>query len=202
MRVIAIERQATCSALEVYPDLPAEMATTNWTTLANAEHSVYLPLSNTAHRQPVRDRTAPLPTIWRVWSFHYNPGIAARPLQAPVRPERAGPLATTARGVRAYWPLSVEHELIATYPDVLAETLPPICTTEDPAAAADSVAAYTIDQSGARPSSRLRHLMYDELMWYVISNTNTMKYTTGEDEHYVPSMLEVEADAEADDAAA
>ena len=29
MRVIAIERQATCSALEVYPDLPAEMATTN-----------------------------------------------------------------------------------------------------------------------------------------------------------------------------
>ena len=40
MRVIAIERQATCSALEVYPDLPAEMATTNWTTLANAEHSV------------------------------------------------------------------------------------------------------------------------------------------------------------------
>lgn len=40
--------------------------------------------------------------------------------------------------------------------------------------------------------------MFDELMWYVISNTNTMKYTTGEDEHYVPSMLEVEADAEAD----
>lgn len=46
IRVIGVERQVNCSAIEIYDDLPAAMSAVTWTTLANAEHSVYLPLSN------------------------------------------------------------------------------------------------------------------------------------------------------------
>lgn len=45
-RVIGIERQMTCHAIEIYPKLPAAMACVNWTCMANAEHSVYLPQSS------------------------------------------------------------------------------------------------------------------------------------------------------------
>lgn len=194
MRVIAIERQATCSALEVYPDLPAEMATTNWTTLANAEHSVYLPINTLTNS--LSEMFSTTPDDLEGLNFRYDLGFAHthfKRLCALSEQNRS----EYGRGVREYWK-SVEDELIANYPEVLKTAAD--MYAEDPAAAADYITEYTIaNQDKALADC---DTMFDELMWYVISNTNTMKYTTGEDEHYVPSMLEVEADAEADDAAA
>ena len=67
----------------------------------------------------------------------------------------------------------------------------------DPAAAAESITAYTIDlQEQALEDA---NLMYDELTWYMIANTNTLRYTVGtgdlvEWEPFVPSIAETAED--------
>lgn len=181
MRVIGIERQVTCSVLEVYPDLPAEMATTNWTTLANAEHSVYLPINTLV--TDLSDMFSTTPDGMEGLG-NYDLSYAHthfKRLCALSEQDRS----VYGRGVREYWK-SMEDELVAGYADVLKTASDMYAT--DPAAAADYITAYTIANQDKALSDADE--MYDELMWYIISNTSTMKYAGNDDEHFVPSMLE------------
>ena len=74
---------------------------------------------------------------------------------------------------------------------MLAETL--ALYESDPEAAAESITAYTIElQEKALADA---NQMYDELTWYMIANTNTLRYdvTNGDIEEwepFVPSLAQ------------
>ena len=189
IRVIGIERQVNCAAIEVYPDLPAEMSAVTWTCMANAEHSVYLPLSNLI--TDVAEMYDYMPEGFTSEDYGYNLDYAHthfKRLCALSEQDREH----YGTGVRAYW-RSVEDALIAEYPAVLEETAK--LYAEDPAAAAEYITAYTVDlQEKALADC---DTMYDELTWYMISNTNTMRYSNGEFsrwDNFVPSLLEAETE--------
>ena len=187
IRVIAIERQMNIGVIEIHDDLPAEMAITTWVCTTDAEHSVYLPVSNL-----VTD----LADV-----FEYVPETDGPDENcAHYLFKRLSALATQDRewygqGVRAYWN-QVEEQLVDVNGDVLAETLKLYET--DPEAAKAYITNYTIGvQQKAVEDAKT---IFDELMWYVISCTNTSKDPHAFDPS-VPSLLIVEEEAETEEAA-
>ena len=94
--------------------------------------------------------------------------------------------------MRAYWK-SVEDALTAEYPSVLEETAK--LYAEDPAKAAEYITNYTIEKQEKALADC--DTMYDELTWYMISNTNTMTYNSSRGEfntqkNFVPSLSQTE----------
>ncbi|MDO5377438.1 MAG: C69 family dipeptidase [Clostridia bacterium] len=190
MRIIGVENQINCNAIEVYDNLPADMACVTWSCMANAEHSVYLPMSNL-----ITDTAA---------AFHYVNPVGSDPAEHPVGScdenmahfnfKRLCTLSEQDRvnygaGVRAYWN-DVENALIAEYPDILAKTL--AIYGVDKEAAAAYITDYTIRvQEKALEDAKL---MYDELLWYMITNTKTTQ-DPAELVPFQPSILEVEEEA-------
>lgn len=183
-RVIATERQVNIGAIEVYDDLPAEMNCVTWVCTADAEHSVYLPLSNLV--TDVAD------------SFKYVPETSGPDENlAHYRFKRLSALSKQNRtqfgqGVRDYWH-GVEVKLTEEeYPEVLAETLKLFET--DPEAAAAYMTEYTIGvQEKALEDA---DQMFEELMWYIVANTNTQLDPNSADP-FVPSLATVEEEADA-----
>ncbi|MDO4547560.1 MAG: C69 family dipeptidase [Clostridia bacterium] len=168
-RVIGTEKQANVNAIEVYDDLPAAMSCVTWTCMANAEHSVYLPVSNLV--TDVAESYKYEPARENMWGGVYDPKMAHvvfKRLCALSEQDRT----YYGQGVRDYWH-SVELELVESYPQVLAQTQQMYQT--DPAAAAEYITDYTIAlQEKAFDEA---NLMYDELTWYMIANTNAQKYS-------------------------
>lgn len=162
-RVIGTETQSEVHALQVFSDLPAEASVVTWNCMANAEHSVFLPLSNLITDTAEVCKYDPE-------EYSLDPGMASiafKRLCALSEQDRT----YYGQGVRDYWH-AVEQNLVATYPDVLAETVAKL--EEDPAAAADFITAYTVDlQQKAYDKA---NEMYDELTWYMINNTDTLHY--------------------------
>jgi len=196
MRVIGVENQINCNAIEVYDNLPADMACVTWSCMANAEYSVYLPMSNlitdTANAFKYVNPVGNDPMVHPVGCIdekmaHYNFKLLTT-LSAQNR-EKYGP------GVRAYWN-SVETDLIAEYPEILAQTLKLYETDKE--AAASFITNFTIGiQNAALEDAKT---MTDELIWYMISNTKTST-DPAKIEPFVPSILEVEETEEAQAAA-
>lgn len=190
IRVIGVERQVNCSAIEVYPDYPAAMSAVTWTCVANAEHSVYLPVSNLV--TDVAELYDYMPEGFGSGSYGYNLDYVHTHFKrlcalSEQNRERYG------SGVRAYWK-SVEDALVAEYPAVMAETAK--LYAEEPAKAAEYVTAYTVDKQEKALADCDK--MYDELTWYMICNTDTMTYNASRGEFnawkpFVPSMMTEEA---------
>ncbi len=189
IRVIGIERQVNCAVIEVYPELPAAMSAVTWTCLANAEHSVYLPLSNL-----ITDVAAMydyMPEGFDANSYGYNLDYAHthfKRLCALSEQDRLH----YGSGVRAYWK-GVEDALVAEYPSILAQAVK--LYEEDPAEAAQYLTDYTIEKQEKALADC--DVMFDELMWYVIANTSTQRYnsTSGEFStwnNFVPSLVSAE----------
>ena len=174
-RVIAIERQINVGAIEIDSDLPAEMALTTWVSTADAEHSVFLPINNL-----VTD----LADI-----FQYIPATDGPDENcAHYLLKRLGALGKQDRawygqGVRDYWH-AVEEKLVAEYPEVIAETL--ALYQNDPEAAKAYITEYTIGVQEKAVADADQ--MFDELMWYIICNTNTTKDPHSFDP-FVPSLM-------------
>ncbi len=184
VRVIGVEQQINCSAIEVYPDLPAAMCAVTWTTLANAEHSVYLPLSNLT--QDVAKMFDYTPEGFGADSYGYDLSYAHthfKRLCALSEQDREH----YGTGVRAYW-RSVEDKLVAEFPEMLKNEIAPMYA-EDPEEAAEYITAYTVYlQDKALVDC---DTMFDELMWYIIDNTKTLRYSNGEFStwrNFVPSL--------------
>lgn len=185
IRVIGIERQVNCSAIEIYSELPAAMSAVTWTTLANAEHSVYLPLSNLI--TDVAEAFDYMPEDFTSDSYGYNLDYAHthfKRLCALSEQDREH----YGTGVRDYWK-SVETALLAEYPSVLEEAA--TLYAEDPAKAAEYLTSYTVALQEKTLSDC--DTIYDELTWYMISNTNTMTYNSTRGEfntwnNFVPSL--------------
>lgn len=162
-RVIGVERQMTCHVIEIYPQLPAAMACVNWTCMANAEHSVYLPQSNL-----ITDVAA---------AYRFIPEeMGVNPDMAHFVFKRLCTLSEQDRvwygqGVRDYW-ADVEAYLTESYSDVLKETEKLYET--DPEAAEEYITDYTISIQERAFADANR--MYDELIWYMIENNMAQKY--------------------------
>ena len=189
IRVIGIERQVNCGVIEIYDDLPAAMSAVTWTTVANAEHSVYLPLSNLI--TDVAEAFDHTPEGFTSDSYGYDLSYAHthfKRLCALSEQDREH----YGTGVRAYWK-SVEDALIAEYPSVLEETAK--LYAEDPAKAAEYITNYTVEKQEKALADC--DTMYDELTWYMIANTNTMTYNSSRGEfntwkNFVPSLSQTE----------
>ena len=181
MRVIGVEVQCNIGIAQTYPDLPAEMAVVTWVCNSNAEHGIYLPVSNL-----ITDTAE---------SFKYVPAKAGMDENlAHYRFKRLCALAEQDRrlygaGVRAYWS-QMEEQLIADYPAVMAETLRLL--QEDKAAAQEYITNYTIDlQEKALQDA---DTMFNELFWYMIINTN-IKNDPLTVKPFVPSIMPVAEEA-------
>ena len=192
IRVIGIERQLNCTVIEIDPTAPAAMSATSWTTMANAEHSVYLPFNNIV--TAVADMYSYTPEGFDSNSYGYNLDYAHTHFK------RLCALAEQDReyygtGVRDYWK-SVESSIVAEWPSIMAEAAALYET--DPAAAAEYVTNYYIEKQDKALADA--DTMYDELTWYMIANTNTMTYNSTRGEFnaqapFVPSIAEA-TDAE------
>ena len=153
VRTIGTTKQATSHVISLDPRLPAKFAGTVWFSLANAEHSVFLPMNaavtETDEAFSQDDLEKP---------FSYNPALAGhafRRLCALAEQNRR----FYGRGVRAWW-RTRERELLASYPKVLAAAV----------AAAD---ASIVTDFSKREQSRAfadAKRIFDELMWYVMEN--------------------------------
>ena len=83
----------------------------------------------------------------------------------------------------------VEDALVAEYPAVLAETAK--LYAEDPAKAAEYLTEYTVEKQEKALADC--DTMYDELTWYMIANTSTLRYNSSRGEfntwnNFVPSL--------------
>lgn len=189
-RVIGTEKQANINAIQVYSDLPAPMACVTWTCLANAEHSVYIPQSNLI--TDVAEDYKYVPEDGNNMDEHLAHYIYKR-LCALAEQDRT----YYGQGVRDYWK-SVEAKEIAEFPQILAETRSLYETNH--AAAAKYITDYTINLQNQNLADA--KTMFNELMWYMIANTNAQKYnydgstmTMGDtitQTPFVPSLLETE----------
>ncbi len=179
IRIIGIERQESCAVIQTYTDLPAAMCVVTWCTLGTADNNVYLPMSNL-----ITDVAE---------MFDYVPedysGSSYRLDIAMTHFKRLSVLAEQDRvmyaGVSEYWK-SVDSALVAEMPSILADLAE--LYAEDPEAAAESITAYTIEvQEQALEDA---DTMFDELVWYIIANTNTMPTT--EQTPFVTSLMKTE----------
>lgn len=166
-RVIGTETQGTAHVLEVFDNLPAEMSCVGWECLANSEHSVYLPISNLitdtaeAYKMDTEEGSG----------LYYDPelaGVAFKRLCTLSEQDRT----YYGAGVRDYWH-NMELDLIESYPEVLAEAAEKYESSPEEAAA--YLTEYTIDlQNKALDDA---NTMYEELLWYMMNNTDTLKYS-------------------------
>lgn len=190
-RVIGTETQAMSHVIQVFDGVPAEISCVSWQCMANAEHSVYLPVSGL-----ITDTAA---------AYAYNPDheeIIYDPDMASVCFQRLCSLAEQDReyygtGVRQFWH-EKELSLIESYPEVYAEMAR--LYGEDPQAAAQYITDWTV----ALQEETLEqcNLMFDELMLYMMNNTDTLKNSfsysrltltdTITQTPFVPSLLAVE----------
>lgn len=195
-RVIGTEKQCNINAIEIYSDLPAEMACVTWNCFGNSEHTVFLPLSNfvsdvaEAYKYESEEGGYDLNMAWT----HYKRLTSL----AEMDRELFG------RGVREYW-ASVEAELVETFPTVLQETKALYDT--DKAAAQEYITNWTIQNQEETLSEC--DLIYDELTWYMIKNNIKQKTpydshklammdTIPEQEPFVPSLAMPEEEAAAE----
>ena len=153
VRVIGTTKQATSHVISLDPCLPARFAGTVWFSLANAEHSVFLPLN-----AAVTDTDEAYSRDRKNGSWGYDPLLAGNAFR------RLCALAEQNRrfygcGVRAWW-RARERELLARWPKALAE-----------AVAKDDAAVVTdfVQREQARAFGDAKRI-FDELMWYVIEN--------------------------------
>ena len=163
-RVIGTETQAMSHAIEVFSYVPAEIACVSWQCMANAEHSIYLPVSSLV------TATAD--------AYAYDPEqdeITYNTDMASVCFQRLCSLAEQDRvnygaGVREYWH-EKELSLIESYPAVYEQLKEKYAA--DPAEAAQFITDWTV----ALQEETLEecNTMFDELMLYMMNNTDTLK---------------------------
>ena len=149
VRVIGTTKQATCHVLSLDPRLPENTRATMWACLAQAEHSVFLPVNAAVKRSAHgyefdhKDR-----------SFLFNPalpGVAFRRLCTLAEENRQW----YGKGVRAFW-RAEEVRFLREYPALVA------------AGDAERITAYTVAAEAKALVDARR--IFDELMAYAAAN--------------------------------
>ncbi len=159
VRVIGTTKQATSHVISLDPNLPAPLRGTIWASLANSEHSVFMPLNAAITRC---DEAFTLDQ--KEGPYRYDArfaGHAFRRLCALAEQNRKW----YGGGVRAFW-REREDIYLKRYPDLLAKVAEE--WKGDPAAAAERITAFTVEAQRKDFQSALK--MFDDLMWYVMAN--------------------------------
>ena len=149
VRVIGTTKQATSHVVAIDPRMPEGFRGTIWTSLANCEHSVFMPLNAAITRTAdayALDQTE--------GSFRYDSRIAAmefRRLCALAERDRHW----YGRGVRAFW-RDREDRYLEDYPKILGKL------------DAGALTEWTVRAAEEDLASARR--IFDELMWYVAEN--------------------------------
>lgn len=170
VRVIATARQSACHVLEVDADLPEDRRAILWTTMANAEHCPFLPVSATI------DVVDPAYSLLSTDKPRvYNDGLAAHSFR------RLAVLAETDRkmlgaGVRSYWE-ALEKKWAREFPLLLEE------------GNVEKLNNYCLDiQERALADARK---MFDEVTWYnvfhCLKKGDSFRGTVAEKKPYVYS---------------
>ena len=149
VRVIGTTKQATSHVISVDPNLPAAFRCTIWASLANCEHTVFVPL-NAAVTRSAEGYDLDQTVAW----FRYDGRIACtafRRLAALAEKDRKW----YGQGVRDFW---------RAREDLYLREFPSVLKSLDAKRITDwTVAAEAKDLECAR-------LMFDELAWYVTAN--------------------------------
>ena len=160
VRVIGTTKQATCHVLSLAPRLPENTRVTMWACLANAEHSVFLPVNAAVER-----------SAWgydfdqKALSFRVDtvlPGTAFRRLSALAEQRRHW----YGSGVREYW-REEERRFLREYPSVVAR------------GDAGEITRYTVAAEEKALADARR--MFDDLMTYVMENNRIKGDGSGAD---------------------
>lgn len=149
VRVIGTTKQATCHVLSLDPRLPENTRVTMWACLANAEHSVFLPV-NAAVTQSAREYEFD----HKDGAFRFTPalpGVAFRRLCTLAEEKRHW----YGEGVRAFWSAE-EKRFLQEYPALVA--------TGDVGRITD----YTVAAESKALADARR--LFDELMAYAAAN--------------------------------
>ena len=149
VRVIGSTKQATCHVLSLDPRLPEATRVTMWASLAQAEHSVFLPV-NAAVKRSARGYELD----HKDWWFRFDPvfpGVAFRRLCTLAEEKRGW----YGKGVRAFW-RAEEKRFLREYP--------PLVASGD----AERITAYTVAAEAKALADARR--MFDELMTYAAEN--------------------------------
>lgn len=180
-RMIGTELTATAHVIEMRPELPPAYAATAWVALANAEHSVYLPIWAAVTSVPedyARDYDDP--TLQKGTQAAENNAespeagkITFNKRLAGGRYRRLCALAELNRrlygdGVRSFW-RAREDELLAKTEALLVDA------AKDPAGAAAKLTAFSTAERMRALADAKR--LFDDLMAYVIlyNSTNPQK---------------------------
>ena len=159
IRTIGTTKQATSHVISLDPRLPAPLRGTIWASLANCEHSVFMPLSAAVASC---DEAYSLDQAER--PFRYDPRLAGNAfgrLCALAEQDRKW----YGEGVRAFWRVR-EDFYLRRYPELLATSAKE--WNDSPGSAAGRLTAFAVEAQRKDFADAL--CIFDELMWYVMAN--------------------------------
>lgn len=180
-RVIGTETQQSVHALQVYKNKPKSLSLVGWQCLANAEHSVFIPISSliTDTAEPYKDTGKPASDTKETGDQIANnngftdcyddsrAGVCFKRLCALAEQDRE----MYGEGVRSYWHLK-ELKLIKEYPEVLSKAEK--IYSDSPVKAEKYITDYTIELQNSTLDEANK--IYEDLMWYIMGTTDTLKH--------------------------
>ena len=188
IRVIATETTCAVHFLQVYDNLPKEMAVVTWVCLSNAAYAPFIPLSNySTELSPMYSNTVCIDGYDEETAYSHFKRLNALAAQDHIL---YGP------GVREYWE-ATERYLTSMYPEFIRKAAELYESDKD--AALDMINSFNIAVQTQAVDDADK--LFDKLMWYIVQNTNTVKYEFSSDtQTYSDKRLEeipFEADLDA-----
>lgn len=165
MRVIGTDTALSVHVLQVYPELPAEMACVTWESVAPALYGVFVPVSNISTSvSEAYGRMQPYADFGSFDSVNY-PWYSFKALNTLCVDDYE----TYGTPVRAYWH-QAESDMIAGMRAVLK-------AAAESDAAPEAIAAYVTDYCNAMQEQAFADSkqMLNDVIWYASKNSNTMK---------------------------
>ena len=159
-RVIGDESQEEVHVIEVYDNVPPEMACVTWLTLSEAAHAPFVPVfSNATAFSPAYSYCS------KEWGYQKE---QAQHIYKRVNALCAADRAVFSDGVKAYWALVEEH-VLREFPSVYADA-----ASKSPEEAASMLTEYSmgIQDECIADAGRI----FDDMMWHLMTYIQTNPY--------------------------
>ena len=174
MRVIGTDTALSVHALQVYPNLPADMSCVTWVSSGPAIYGVFVPVSNAATSisapyakdQPAKDAGKFDTEHYAYYAFKELSTLCVEQVDCTIY----------GKPVRDYWK-SAEQSMFSSVPEVLSRA----SQLEDRDAAADYITTYC-NRAQIRAFLDAKQLLND-VMWTKSKNSNTLKLLKNPETH-------------------
>ena len=162
-RVIATETAYSVHVIQIYDTLPKETAVVTWVCLSNAAYAPFIPLSNYSTKvSPIYGYAEMTDKYDENTAFSHFKRLNALAAQDH---------AFYGKGVREYWE-AAERYLVSMYPEFIRKAAE--ISLSDSDAAQNMINSFNIAVQNQAIADADR--LFDELMWYIVENTDTLKY--------------------------